>query len=87
MIQIIGWLLCVYLVVKGCELIAMQPRNTAAGVVAIIGALIAFIAAPVFVVMLNEQVQSSTGGLSSLQTYSDCIRQAQSLDDMSHCKQ
>lgn len=42
MIQLIGWLLCVYLVVKGFELIAMKEP------VAYAGAVIAFIAAVFF---------------------------------------
>lgn len=85
MIQIIGWLLCVYLVVKGCELLAMQTRNAFGTVLAVIGAIIAFIAAPIFVYLLDVQVQSS--GLNGIQAYSDCMRQAQSLDEMSRCKQ
>lgn len=68
MLQIIGWLLCVYLVVKGFELVAMKHVS------AYIGACLAFIAAPLFFWMINEQVAAQQPGLSGLQSassYSD----------------
>jgi len=52
MLQIIGWLLCVYLVVKGFELIAMKS------VWAYVGAAIAFVAAPIFLLLINAQSNS-----------------------------
>lgn len=60
MLQIIGWLLCVYLVVKAFELIAMKD------VVAYIGALIATVAAIGFFFMINEQVRATSQPFNQL---------------------
>lgn len=60
MLQIIGWLLCVYLIVKGCELIAMRHTS------AYIGAGFALVAAPIFFFMINQQVKAGQNPLSQL---------------------
>lgn len=86
MIEIIGWILCVYLVVKACELIAMPTINGLGRNFALFGALIAIIAAPIFVYLLDLQANSGASSLSSVQSYSECMRQAQTLDEMSRCK-
>ena len=62
MLQIIGWLLCVYLIVKGFELLAMKQPT------AYVGAAIAFLAAPVFFLLINEQSQSSATPLRQFGT-------------------
>jgi hypothetical protein len=64
MLQIIGWLLCVYLIVKGFELVAMKHTS------AYFGAGIAFLSAPIFFVLINMQSAATTPGLPSLGTAS-----------------
>jgi Na+/melibiose symporter-like transporter len=60
MLQIIGWFLCVYLVIKACELLSMQTdEHRFARVTATIGAIIALIAAAGFFYLINEQVKES----------------------------
>jgi hypothetical protein len=86
MIQIIGWMLCIYLIVKGFELLAMQPNGDKGRQLAIAGALIAFIAAPIFFFMLNAQAKSGGDSLSRTQSYSECIRSASTVAEMSRCK-
>lgn len=61
MLQIIGWILCLYLVVKGFELFAMKreegdgPRKLASA-----GAWIAWLGAVVFLFLVNAQADSSS---------------------------
>jgi hypothetical protein len=60
MLQIIGWLLCLYLVVKACELLSMQTDgHMFARVTATIGAILALLGAALFFYLLNEQVKES----------------------------
>jgi hypothetical protein len=69
MLQIIGWMLCIYLVVKCCELIGMKKEEgTFENVIANIGAAIALIAAPIFWFLINAQVNSTANNLNGLQS-------------------
>ena len=60
MLQIIGWIMCLYLVVKACELLSMDTdehrfsRHTATA-----GAVTALIGAAGFLVLINQQVSQS----------------------------
>jgi hypothetical protein len=77
MLQIIGWLLCVYLVVKGFELIAMKS------VWSYVGAAIAFIAAPIFLLLINAQSNATPSPLSqsySPSSLSDVNTEAQDIN-------
>lgn len=61
MLQIIGWLLCLYLVVKACELLSMDTDDhKLSRPVATVGAIIALIGAAVFFVMINDQAKQTT---------------------------
>jgi hypothetical protein len=60
MLQIIGWLFCVYLVVKGFELVAMKHVS------AYIGAGLSFVAAPIFFLLINQQTKAAQGPLDQL---------------------
>jgi len=69
MLQIIGWILCVYLVVKGCELLSMETREGGvARAISIIGAVIALIASVAFFLLINEQVQQQSQAQQQLQS-------------------
>jgi hypothetical protein len=62
MLQIIVWLGCVYLAVKGFEMVRSgltSGENPAARAVAFLGAALAFVAVPVFFVMAQQQVQAT----------------------------
>ena len=60
MLQIIGWLLCLYLVVKACELLSMDTdEHKFARLTATTGAFIALVGAAGFFVMINQQVSES----------------------------
>ena len=63
MLQIVGWLLCLYLVVKGFELFAMKSLWS------YIGGSIAFLAAPVFFVMINGQSHARSPSFESDDSY------------------
>lgn len=68
MLQIIGWLGCVYLLVKGLELASSSAHRTADGkmhITAIIAAVIAFISALIFIFLFNGQASSSPFGSGS----------------------
>jgi hypothetical protein len=72
MLQIIGWILCLYLVVKGFELFSMKrEEGWSAAAFALVGGLIAWLGAIVFFFMVNAQADSSNrmpadlGGMSS----------------------
>ena len=58
MLQIIGWMLCVYLVVKGFELLAMKST------LSYVGAVIAFAAAPIFLMLINAQSNATASPLA-----------------------
>jgi hypothetical protein len=61
MLQIIGWLLCVYLIVKACELLSMDTdEHRLARPVATIGAVIALLSAGGFFFMINEQAKATS---------------------------
>ncbi|MEP6982525.1 MAG: hypothetical protein ABI853_02645 [Sphingomicrobium sp.] len=58
MLQIIGWILCLYLVVKACELLSMDTdEHKLSRPVATIGALLALVGAAVFFFLINEQAR------------------------------
>lgn len=60
MLQIIGWILCLYLVVKACELLSMKTNeHKYAAAVGAIGAVIALVGAGIFFLLINEQVRAS----------------------------
>jgi hypothetical protein len=60
-LQIIGWILCLYLVVKACELLSMRTNDhRLAPPVAVIGAILALLGAVAFFLLINEQVQQSS---------------------------
>ena len=60
MLQIIGWLLCLYLVVKACELLSMDTdEHKLARPVATLGAVLALVGAVGFFWLINEQVKES----------------------------
>lgn len=66
MLQIVGWLGCVYLLVKSIEIFASSSFRTEAGKLkesAMIGALIAFWGAVGFAIWLSAQ--GSAGGFGS----------------------
>jgi hypothetical protein len=68
LLQIIGWLGCVYLLVKGLELASSSAHRTADGkmhITAIIAAVIAFISALIFIFLFNGQASSSPFGSGS----------------------
>lgn len=54
MLQIIGWLMCAYLVVKGFELIAMKHQA------AYVGGAISFVAAVGFFFLINEAADTAS---------------------------
>ena len=56
MLQIIGWIACLYLVVKGFELLATKERNA----VATTGAVISFIGAVVFFFIIQAQFRTES---------------------------
>jgi len=73
MLQIIGWILCLYLVVKGFELFSMKrEEGYNARTLALLGGIIAWLGAVVFFFMVNAQANSSNrmpsdfGSVSSL---------------------
>ncbi len=67
MLQIIGWLLCLYLIVKACELIAMdKDKDKFARPVASIGAVLALLGAVGFFFMINVQAEASQNPLGQL---------------------
>jgi hypothetical protein len=72
MLQIIGWILCLYLVVKGFELFsAKREEGSGPRTLALTGGVIAWLGAVVFFVMVNEQADSSNrmpSDLGSLST-------------------
>jgi uncharacterized membrane protein len=60
MLQIIGWILCLYLAVKACELLSMQTdRHPYARYTATFGAFLALLGAVIFFLMINAQVKAS----------------------------
>ena len=60
MLQIIGWLLCAYLVVKACELLSMQTdEHRFARITATIGAIFALLSAAGFFWLFNAQVKET----------------------------
>jgi len=60
MLQIIGWILCLYLVVKACELLSMDTdEHVLARPVATIGGVLALVGAATFFFLINEQVGES----------------------------
>ena len=72
MLQIIGWILCLYLLVKGFELFsAKREEGSGPRTLALTGGVIAWLGAVVFFFMVNEQADSSNrmpsdlGSLSS----------------------
>lgn len=68
MLQIIGWLLCLYLVVKACELLSMDTDNhRMSRPIATLGAVIALIGAGLFFWMINEQVKASDAAQERMQ--------------------
>ena len=59
MLQIIGWILCLYLVVKGFELFSMKrEEGSSAKMLAFTGGIIAWLGAVVFFFMVNAQANS-----------------------------
>lgn len=69
MLQIIGWLLCLYLVVKACELLSMEAeKHPFARPIATAGAVIALIGAGVFFYLINEQVRQSNAAQEQMQS-------------------
>jgi hypothetical protein len=73
MLQIIGWILCLYLVVKGFELFSMKrEEGVASKALACAGGIIAWLGAIAFFFMVNAQAESSSrmpsdfGSVSSL---------------------
>ena len=60
MVQIIGWLLCVYLIVKGFELCGYERHDGSRPLLHVIGAAIAWISAPIFFMFFNMQGEAST---------------------------
>jgi len=60
MLQIIGWILCLYLIVKACELLSMETeRHQFARATATFGAILALVGAAAFFYLINEQVRQS----------------------------
>lgn len=60
MLEIIGWMLCVYLFVKGCELLTMKRQEgRTEQVVAYFAGLIAIAASFLFFWMVTVQAESS----------------------------
>jgi len=58
MLQIIGWLGCVYLVVKACEILSNAQHRDEAGNLkrwALTGVVVAWLSAVAFLLLLNEQ--------------------------------
>jgi hypothetical protein len=73
MLQIIGWILCLYLVVKGFELFsAKREEGSGPRTLALLGGIVAWLGAIVFFFMVNAQADSSNrmpsdfGSVSSL---------------------
>ena len=63
MLQIVVWLGCVYLAVKGIDMVRCgltSGENPAARVTAFLGAGLAFVAVPIFFMMAQQQVQGTT---------------------------
>ena len=67
MLQIIGWLMCGYLVVKAFELFG-HARNGAenARTLYYVGGGLSLLLAPVFFFMMNAQVSNSNSGMQGL---------------------
>lgn len=68
MLQIIGWMGCLYLFVKGLEFIANRSYRSEEGkyyATATAGAVVCWLGAIVFFVLLNAQVEASSSGLYS----------------------
>ena len=60
MLQIIGWMLCLYLIVKACELLSMETDKHPFGrPVATIGASLAVLGAAGFFYLINQQARAS----------------------------
>lgn len=58
MLQIIGWLGCIYLAVKACEILSSSQHRDPAGKLsrwALAGASLAWLSAAFFLLLLNEQ--------------------------------
>ena len=68
MLQIIGWLMCLYLVVKACELLSMDRNEQRfSRPVATLGAVIAILGAAAFFFLINEQARQSTAAQDQAQ--------------------
>lgn len=60
MLEIIGWMLCVYMFLKGLELFAMKrEEGTTEMVVAYAGGVVALLASVVFFVLVTAQAEST----------------------------
>lgn len=69
MLQIIGWILCLYLVVKACELLSMDTdEHRLARPVATAGAVIALGGAAAFFFLINAQIKATNSAQEQMNT-------------------
>lgn len=112
MLQIIGWLGCLYLFVKGWEIAGNQanqvktskqlaaeenfertgrgkppnPPLTRLSVPALIALLCTWSGAAVFFVVINSQAEQLSTAKQSVPSFSECLRQAESVDEIKKCQ-
>ena len=66
MLQIIGWMLCVYMFLKGLEFLTMKRQEGATEtVVAYAGGIIAILGSLLFFVLVNAQASSMPQSMPS----------------------
>ncbi|GAA3901155.1 hypothetical protein GCM10022276_19930 [Sphingomonas limnosediminicola] len=93
MLQIIGWLGCLYLFVKGLEILGDQGNRvnrfesdeTRFAVPSLIAAILAISGALIFPLVIGAQANQISLARAPVQSYADCLKSAPSLAEMNHC--
>ena len=81
MLQIIGWIACLYLIVKGLEMLGRKDRHP----ISVVGAIIAFVGTVVFFFIIEAQFEDSSPASATLAdniTLEDYQRAADNLEAM-----
>lgn len=82
MLQIIGWLLCAYLVVKAFEQFGHAQNAQMNKTLYLVSGFLSLICAPVFIMMLNAQAENSSSGMPNFSANSGLFSgDSSTLDD------